>query len=57
MGRTKIILLLVKVDFNGEGDWGRCFEIRLAERPGHDVKWQLSMAEMEVNLTGLKAAA
>ena len=38
-------------------DWGRCLEIRLAERPGYDVKWPLLMAEMKVYLTGLKAAA
>ena len=40
-----------------KGDWGRCLEIRLTDRPGHDVKWPLLMAEMKVDLTGLKAAA
>ena len=38
-------------------DWGRCLEIRPAERPFHDVKWPLLMAEMKVDLMGLKAAA
>ena len=38
-------------------DRGRCLNIRLAERPGHDVKWPLLMAAMKVDLTGLKAAA
>ena len=38
-------------------DWGRCLEIRLADRPGHDVKWPLLMAAMKVDLTGLKAEA
>ena len=37
-------------------DCGRYLEIRLAERTGHDVKWPLLMAEMKVDLTGLKAA-
>ena len=36
--------------------WGRCLEIRPAERPGHDAKWLLLMAAMKVYLTGLKAA-
>ena len=40
-----------------KGDWERCLEIRLAEIPVHDVKWTLLMAEMKVELTGLKAAA
>ena len=40
-----------------KGDCGRCLEIRLAERPGHDVKWPRLMAVMNVYLTGLKAAA
>ena len=39
-----------------KGDWGRCLEIRLAYMPCHDVKWPLLMAEMKVNLTGMKAA-
>ena len=38
-------------------DCGRCFDIRLAERPDHDVKWPLLVVEMKVDLTGLKAAA
>ena len=38
-------------------DCGRCLDIRLAERPVHDVNWPLLMAEMKVDLTGLKAAA
>ena len=37
-------------------DCGIFLEIRLAERPGHDVKWPLLMANMKVDLTGLKAA-
>ena len=37
-------------------DCGRCLEIRLSERPGHDVKWTLLMAEMKVDLTGMKAS-
>ena len=40
-----------------KGDWGRFFMISLAHRPGHDVKWPLSMAAIKVDLTGLKAAA
>ena len=39
-----------------KGDWGRCFETRLEYRPGHEVKWPLLMAEMKVELTGLKSA-
>ena len=27
-----------------KGKWGICLEIRLADRPGHDVKWPLLMA-------------
>ena len=38
-------------------DWGRCLDMRLADRPGHEVKWPLLMATMKVELTGLKAAA
>ena len=38
-------------------DCGRCLEIRLAERPVHDVKWPLLMVYMMVDFTGLKAAA
>ena len=38
-------------------DCGICLEIRLAERPDHDVKWPLLMADMKVDLTGIKAAA
>ena len=38
-------------------DWWRCLDIRPADRSGHDVKWKLLMAEMKVDLTGLKAAA
>ena len=40
-----------------KGDWGRYLEIRLADWPGHDVKWPLLMAAMNVDLTGLKAEA
>ena len=40
-----------------KGDRGRCFEMRLADRPGHEVKWPLLMAARKVDLTGLKAAA
>ena len=40
-----------------KGDCGRFLEIRLAERPGHDVKWPRLMAVLKVHLTGLKAAA
>ena len=40
-----------------KGDWGRCLEIRLADKPGHDVNWPFLMAEIKVDLTGLKAAA
>ena len=38
-------------------DCGRCLEIRLVEIPGHEIKWPLLMAEMNVDLTGMKAAA
>ena len=38
-------------------DCGRFLEIRLAQRPGHDVKWPLLVAEMKVDLTGLKSDA
>ena len=38
-------------------DRGRCFVMKLADRPGHEVEWLLFMAEMKVDLTGLKAAA
>ena len=37
--------------------WGRYLEIRLAERPGHDMKWPLLMAAIKVELTVLKADA
>ena len=40
-----------------KGDWGRFFEMRLADRPGHDMKWPLLMAAIKVDLTGLKAVA
>ena len=40
-----------------KGDWGRCLEMRLADRPGHEVEWPLLMAEMKVDFTDLKAAA
>ena len=40
-----------------KGDWVRCLEIRLADRPDHDVKWKLLMSAMNVDFTGLKAAA
>ena len=39
-----------------KGDCGICLEMRLAERPGHDVKWIRLMAVMKVDLTGLKDA-
>ena len=39
-----------------KGYCGRCFEMRLAERPGHDVKWPRLMEAMKVYLTELKAA-
>ena len=38
-------------------DWGIYLEISLADKRGHDVKWPLLMAEMKVDLTGLKSAA
>ena len=38
-------------------DRGRCLEIRLAERPVHDVKWTLFMVEIKVDFTGIKSAA
>ena len=37
--------------------WGRCLERRLAETPGHDLKWHLLMASIKVDLAGLKVAA
>ena len=40
-----------------EEDWGRCLEIRPTDRPGHDVKWPLLMAEMKVYLKGMKYSA
>ena len=40
-----------------KGDWGRCLEMRLADRPGHEVKWTLLMAATKAELTGIKAAA
>ena len=40
-----------------KGDWERCLEMRLADMPGHEVKWLLLMAAMKVDLTGLKAEA
>ena len=36
-------------------DFGRCLDMRLAERPGHDLKWPRLMTAMKVDLTGLKA--
>ena len=54
---TEIILLLVDVASHCEGGLRKMLEIRFAERPSHDVKWPLLMAEMKVDLTGLKAAA
>ena len=39
-----------------KGDCGRCLETRLAEIPGHEVKWPRLMVVMKVDLTGLKAA-
>ena len=38
-------------------DCRRYLEIRFAERPGHVLKWPLSMENMKVYLTGMKAAA
>ena len=35
---TKILLFLIKVYFHCEGGGGRYLEMRLAERPDHDVK-------------------
>ena len=40
-----------------KGDWGICLEVRLVDRPSHEMKWPLLMAEIAVDLTGLKAAA
>ena len=39
-----------------EGDWGRCLEMILVDRTGHEMKWTWLMAEMKVDLTGLKSA-
>ena len=39
------------------GGCGRFLEVRLAERPGHDVKWPCLMKVVKVDLTGLNAAA
>ena len=50
-------MLLVDVASHCEGGLRKMLEIRFAERPSHDVKWPLLMAEMKVDLTGLKAAA
>ena len=38
-----------------KGDCERCLEIRLAERPGHDVNFPWLMEVMKVYLIGLKA--
>ena len=38
-------------------DCGRYLDIRFAERPGHDGKWPLLMADMKVDLTGMKAVS
>ena len=43
--------------FTVKGYWGKCLEVRLADRPGYDVKWPLLMAAMKVDLTGMKSAA
>ena len=40
-----------------KGGCGRFLEVRLAERPGHDVKWPRLVAVMKVYFTGPKAAA
>ena len=40
-----------------KGYWEGFFEMRPADRPGHEVKWTLLMAARKVDLTGLKAAA
>ena len=37
-------------------DFGIFLDIRLAERPGHDAKWDFLMADIKVDLTGLKAS-
>ena len=39
-----------------KGYCGRCLEMRLAERPDHDMKWPWLMSVMKVDLTGMKAA-
>ena len=36
-------------------DFGGCLEMRLAERPCHEVKRPQLMAVMNIDLTGLKA--
>ena len=38
------------------GDWGRCFRMSSAVRPGHVANLPASMASIQVDLTGLKAA-
>ena len=38
-----------------KGDWGRCLEMKFSDRPGYDVNCLVLMAEMKVDLTGLKA--
>ena len=43
--------------FMVKGDRGRCLEMRLTDRPVHEVKWPLLMATMKVDLIGLKDAA
>ena len=40
-----------------KGNCGRFLEMRLAERPGHDVKCPRLMDVIKVDLTGLKAEA
>ena len=40
-----------------KGDCGRFLEMRLVERPGHDVKWLWLMVVMKVDLTGMKSDA
>ena len=39
-----------------KGECGRCLEMRLAESPGHDMKWPQLMAVMKVDFRGPKAA-
>ena len=40
-----------------KGDLVRYLEMRLADSTGRDVKWLLLMAEIKVDLTGMKDTA